>query len=300
MTKARCSIVLAACLCLCQSAVFAQDKIVAVVNKDIITQKDLSDFVTFARMQMASQYSAAEVDKRIASMQKDLLDKLIEDRLLVQEAKKGKVAVDEARIKARINEMRERYGSNADFQAALARQGLTPADIEAKVREQALMFGVIDQKVRSRIVINPLDVTEYYQQHADQFQVPEARDLTSYTTKDSAKADQIYSALSSGQDAEAFKNDASVVVDSICASRGQLRKDIDDAVFGLSVGAVSKPLKVDDKYYVFRLKTVTSSCQRNLSDVRDDVYSLLFNQKMQESLARWLDDLKKHAYIKIF
>jgi len=40
---------------------FAQDKIVAVVNDEIITQKDLNDFVNFMRMQLSIELTGEQL-----------------------------------------------------------------------------------------------------------------------------------------------------------------------------------------------------------------------------------------------
>ncbi len=63
---------------------FAQDKIAAIVNNDIITQKDLDDFLNFMRIQLSQDYSGKELENKIQAMKPDLLDRLIEDRLILQ------------------------------------------------------------------------------------------------------------------------------------------------------------------------------------------------------------------------
>src|SRR3989338_6450398 len=67
---------------------FAQDKIVAIVNNEVITQKDLDDFLNFMRMQYAQELKGRELENKIQSMKIVLLDKLIEDRLMLQDAQK--------------------------------------------------------------------------------------------------------------------------------------------------------------------------------------------------------------------
>ncbi len=89
---------------------FAQDKIVAIVNKDIITQKDLNDFINFMRVQLSTQYQGKQLESKIQSMKLDLLDKLIEDRLILQKAKKDNMGIDPDRIKAKINEIKKEIG----------------------------------------------------------------------------------------------------------------------------------------------------------------------------------------------
>ena len=126
---------------------FAQDKIVAVVNNEIITQKDLNDFVNFMRMQLSIELTGEQLEQKIQSMKADLLNKLIEDRIILQEAKKNKVLVDENRVKAKIDEIKGHYGREAEFQAALVQQGLAQADLELRLREQLLILLRLEETV---------------------------------------------------------------------------------------------------------------------------------------------------------
>ena len=142
---------------------FAQDKIIAIVNNEVITQKDLSDFLNFMRMQLSAQYKGRELEDKIQSLKPDLLDKLVEDRLILGQAQAANIKVDEARVKARIDELRRRYPSERDFQEALAEQGLTQADVESKIRDQMLMYSIIDAKIKSKIVVAPSEVTDFYE-----------------------------------------------------------------------------------------------------------------------------------------
>jgi parvulin-like peptidyl-prolyl isomerase len=279
---------------------FAEDKIVAIVNCDVITQKDLNDFINFTRMQMSSEHTPQEVENKIKSIKKDLLDKLIEDRIILQEAKKDKIKIDESRVKARIEEVKKRYGSDSNFQAALAGQGLVQADVESRIREQLLMYGIIEAKVRSKIVINPKEVTEFYEKNMEEFKSTAEFQIESLTTEDAEQARQALVNLKSGKEPESLANTGSVSWDKMNIVKGQLRKDIEDVVFKLKPGEVSSPLKIGNKYYIFKLNRIIPPLQQNLNEVRDQVYTFLFNKKMEEELARWLDELKKRSYIKIF
>ncbi|MCM8781050.1 MAG: SurA N-terminal domain-containing protein, partial [Candidatus Omnitrophica bacterium] len=91
---------------------FAQNKIVAIVNNDVITQKDLEGFINFARIQLAAEYQGEELENKVQSLRPDLLDRLIDDRLLLQEAKNNNIKIDETRIKAKIEQIKRRYASD--------------------------------------------------------------------------------------------------------------------------------------------------------------------------------------------
>ncbi|TRZ96312.1 hypothetical protein D4R78_00995 [bacterium] len=280
---------------------YAQDKIIAVVNSEVLTQKDLDDFINFTRIQLAAEYSGRELESKIQTMKLDLLDKLIEDRLILQEAKKEKVLINEVRIKERIDEIKGQYQSESRFQADLAKQGVSQADIENKIREQLLMYAVIDSKIRSKIRLNPKEITEFYKEHAGEFKLPEQREFACLSTKSKDLANEIYNHLkSTPQGLEQLAEKYSLVINKVSAkNEGELRKDIEDAVFKLKTNEVTSPLEIDNSYYIFRLDQIVPERKQSLSEIQVRIHALLYGQKMQQELIKWLDEIKKTAYIKI-
>ena len=286
--------------CLFSCAGFTQDKIVAIVNQEAITQKDLNDFLNFMRLQLSTQYRGEELENQVQAMKLDLLNKLIEDRLILQEAKRGGVKADENRVKLRLAEIRERYKSESEFQQNLASQGLVQADIETKIKDQILMYGIIENKIKSKIMIKPGEVTEFYQRNLDEFQIPEYRQFQSLAIPNENTAKEIYNSLKEGADFAQVARQYSLNIDSLKAGKGrELKKDLEDVLFALNVGEYCQPIKVGDSYYIFKLESITPSQRQTLSQSQDNIRAFLFEQKMQEELDRWLDEIKKSAYIKI-
>jgi parvulin-like peptidyl-prolyl isomerase len=285
---------------LCAHKLFAQDKIIAIVNNDVITQKDLQEFTNFMKMQLAQQYSGRELEKRIQDTQGELLNKLIEDRLILQEAKKSNIKVEEARVKARLNEIKIRYPSEFDFQQDLSRQGLVPADIETKIKEQMLMHGVIEEEVRSKVSVKPEEVTVFYNENKDKFVSPEEREVLMVALENEDQAKSFSFNFRSGEKLEDLAVRYPVNVNRITARLdGELRKDIETVIVGLHINEISSPVKIDDKFYVFKLENITPAKPMPLSEAQENVYNYLAGAKMQEVLSKWLDGLKKDAYIKI-
>jgi hypothetical protein len=285
---------------LTHSFCFAEDKIVAVVNNEIITKKDLSDFLNFLRLQLARQYEGKELEKQVASARPDLVNKLIEDRLILQEAKASGLKVDESRIKAKINEIKKHYGSDISFQKDIARQGLVQADLENKFREQFLMYGIVEMKVRSKLMIRPDEVTAYYNGHPNEIMTPEARMVTVITLENQDQAETFSYSLKAGLKLDDLVTRYPVTVNKLEVKKGEsLRKDIENIVFKLSVGEVSDPLKLDEQYYVFRLDDIVASRRPTLTEAQDKIQEFLTDLKMEKELDKWLNELKKKSYIKI-
>jgi parvulin-like peptidyl-prolyl isomerase len=79
----------------------------------------------------------------------------------------------------------------------------------------------------------------------------------------------------------------------------QLRPEIEDTVFKLGLGEVSSPVKIDAQYFIFKLDNIIQSQQLSLVQAQDRIQAYLFEKKLQEELAKWIDELKKQSYIKI-
>ena len=280
--------------------VFAQDKIVAIVNNDVITQKDLNDFLNFMRVQLSSEYSGKELEEKLQSVKLDTLNRLIEDRLILQQAKKSNLRIDENRIKARLNEIRSRYRSEDEFQSSLAKQGLVLSDVEKKLKDQFLMFALIETKIKSKIIINPREVTEFYKQNIKEFTIPETREFLFVVLDDQNMAKDIYSQLKKGANLQSLSQEHSLVTDKLVVSQDrQLKPEIQEAVLNLKLGTASAPVLLDGKFYIFELNSLAAASQQSFSKVKDKVYAYLFDKKMQESLDKWLEEIKNKSYIKV-
>jgi parvulin-like peptidyl-prolyl isomerase len=290
----------AVCLLSASGRLYAQDKVVAVVNNEIITQKELDDFLSFARMQYSRELKGKDLEEKVQGARQDLLQRLIEDRLILQQAKNDKISIEPARVKARIIELKKRYATDTEFQEDLSKQGLVEADLENKVREQMLMYEVIQQKVRSKIMVRPDEITSFYDQNKREFLAPEERQLTIIVLQDEGMAKNVSYYWRLGQKLEDLATRYTFSTNTLSAWQGQdLRKEIEETVFKLGLGEVSEPVKVDRQYYVFKLDNIIGSHQLSLAQSQDKIQTYLFEKKLQEAMAKWLDEIKKQSYIKI-
>lgn len=279
---------------------FAQDKVAAIINNDIITQKDLNDFLNFMRVQLSAEYKGEQLENKIQSMKLDLLGKLIEDKLILQEARNQKIIIEESRIKAKIDEIRNRIGSDAEFQKSLKQQGLVQADLEKKIKEQLLMYGIIDYKIRSKIVVDPSEVTEFYGRNKEEFISREQREFEAIAVEDEQTAMKISSELKEGQPIAAVAEKYKAEITKFNVGRyEELKKEITSAISGLNINEASNPVKSENKFYIFVLTKIIPFRQHSLDEAKDSIQNFLFERKMQEKLGEWLDELKKRSYIKI-
>ncbi|MCX7927484.1 MAG: SurA N-terminal domain-containing protein [Candidatus Omnitrophica bacterium] len=279
--------------------VFAQDKIIAIVNQEVITQRDLDQFLNFMKVQLVRQYPLDEVEQRIVQIRQDILERLIEDRLILQEAKKEKINVDETRVRAKKEEFKKRFSSQDDFEKTLVSQGMVVADLEEQIRNQLLMIGIIDKKVRSKIKISPSEITEYYDNHIQDFFIPEQRIFDTLIGQDKTKAEEAFRILTETDNLQKAKEITGFTLSDFKAyADGQLKKEVEEVLFSMKLGGVSQPVKVGENFYIFKLKEIIPARQKSLAESSETIHNILYEKKMQQEMVRWIEGLKKKAFIK--
>ncbi|RKY31547.1 MAG: hypothetical protein DRP74_04605 [Candidatus Omnitrophota bacterium] len=282
------------CLCL------AQDKIVAVVNEDAITQRDVEEFLNFTQVQLSSGHEKDALEEKIKSMKEGLLEKLIEDKLILQEAKKANITINENMVKQKINEIKNNFYSDNEFQTALKNEGLAQADLEAKIRDQMLMYSIIDQKIRSNITVSPIEISAFYEANREKFNTPEKREFTYLVFDDEKMASEYYQLLLNSPDIDKTIYENSLDVNKICFTQGEeIKKEIEEAISGLNKGQISAPFRIENKFYIFKFEEIIPEQQKSLNESQGAIYAYLFEKKMQEELSKWLEELKSKAYIKV-
>lgn len=271
------------------------NRIVGIVNGDVITQDELD---MFARMSLLDGEAEPPM-KDEEEMYKYFLDRLIEDRLILQEAKKMQVKADEKIIEDRIRDIRFRAGSEMAFQQALASQGISLAELREKLKNQLLIYMIVQKEVTNKVRVSPKEVTEYYDQYKDRFMVPEAVAVQSIFIEDKDILKSVEQKLAEGEDFSALSKTYSKRGDLGTVSRGQLKKDLENFLFVLEAGKPSGPFAFDNGYYVFLVKEKIPAAEKSLDEVKEKVEAMLEAEKSEKLLKSWLEDLKDKAYISI-
>jgi len=286
----------------------SSDAIIAIVNDDVITLKDLRQYISSVAGQLKIENkSPQEVQQIMGEYEQKGLDKLIEDKLILAAANTQGIELRDDIVDKRLKEIKDRYASEDDFIKALNAQGVTVSDLQQKLSDQLKTKYEIDMEVRDKISVNPEDVTDYYNKHMDEFNRKSKVNLQSVFisfdkhSKQEAQtlADEARSHLLSGEDFNnVFKkySEASSVGE---VEQGQMVDAVENVVFNLKVDEVSDPVAVENGVYVFKAIGVSPSRQQTLAEVKDQVYNKLLDDQFQVKFKEWVDGLRQKAYVEI-
>lgn len=288
------------------------DKIAIVVNNEMITQSDIDRLLGPVYSRYRTIYQGDELIKKLEEARQKIMEDMIEEKLILSEAKRLKVEVDERDIDARVEEMKERVGSKEGFEKALLEQRIAIKDLRARYREQLMVRRLIDQKIGSKVVITPVEINDYYNSHIREFVMPEEVKLRNILIKEKPEfsaqkahslAENIVKRLQNKDD---FANLARTYSDGPNAQdgglmgyvkKGDLLPEIEDVVFNLKEGENSDVMQSPLGYHIFKVEEKRPSQMLALSEVRHEVEQLIFRDKVKEKISEWVKDLKKNAYI---
>lgn len=224
-----------------------EDKIVAKVGDEIVLESEL--------------LKRAKLNK--TATRSEVLDAIIEARVLVIKAKNDKIEIDEEFINNKIIELAlDEPKSLDDFEKR--------EQYKVSAQEEYLKSKIIDKYIKSKLAITDIDIEDFYQKHKDELPLkPESDEIgiiaknivPSKTTKDKIylQMRQILDRINKGEDfseiAKTESEDISAVDggDMGFFGRGKFLEDFEEAAFSLAIGEVSSVVETDYGFHILKL-----------------------------------------------
>ena len=289
-----------------QQICFAEvtDRIVAIVNKDIITMSDLEEEMGDERKRLRARYDGEELKQRVAHKQYDVLNTLIERRLQLQEAETKGLTVSDEEVKQALKQVTMEQMGTPFAGSVLKRQ----------VRERLILEKLWNYQIRQNVMVSDSEITQYYEDHIDEFFVPPTYQLRQILflvrveqdeVQARLRADRVYLALkTNGNFAELAKQYSDGPEATEGGALGKVRQDelltpIAQALQTMKPGDISKPIKSNLGYHIIALDEVTPSKAKEFEEVEIEIKSLLYKRRSDETFRKWLAGLKKKAFIEI-
>ena len=143
------------------------DRVVAVVNTDVVTRLDLDEQIKLATQQLKRQGTplpAKEV------LERQLLERMVTSKVLVQMARETGVRVDDTQLQRAIDRIAQENKVSADaFRKQLEGEGVNFGRFREELRNEILISRLKEREVDSKILITDAEIDNYLknQQSAD-------------------------------------------------------------------------------------------------------------------------------------
>ncbi len=295
------------------------DRIVAVVNDDIITLMELKEAIKpYEKKIMSLGYSPEEQHKMVFKVRSEALGQLVSMKLTEQEVKKLDIVIDEKEIDSAIERVKEaNFFTDEDLRKVLTSEGSSMEEYRGKLRQQMLKSRLVNYKIKSKIVITKKDIRKYYDSNKEQYegkskyhlknifmQVPE---YASDQEKDIVFK-RMEEALQSLKQGRSFGDVARNYSELHNASKGgdlgvisidvfseQLQKEI----AGMKEGEFTSILDTDRGFQIFFVEMVIKEEGKSFEDASIEIEEKLYNEIVDKKFQEWLEGLREDAHIKI-
>jgi len=283
------------------------DAILAVVNDDVITYEDLKGFLNTIYIQLKSEgKSQDEIAAVMKTYQKEGLDRLIENKLLVDAADEQGMSIRPRAIDERVEDIRKQYSSEEEFISSLLSEGMTITDLRNKVSDQLKARYVVELEVKDKIFVNPQEVTEFYETNSDKFQEPEKVELDSIfiaygedASQARAQASEALERVRNGENFIEVANKYSQYPSVGMVQKNQMVPVLEEIIFAMKEGDISNLIEVENGIYIFKVKKHYPEKSAPLEEVKKDIYDYLYQLKFRERYQSWMEKLRKKSYVEI-
>ena len=288
------------------------DSVIAVVNKDVITDSDLQSYLTFylARLGRTGMNPPSE-----AVLRPQLLERMISEKLQVQLAKKFGIEVDDSKIEQAIHEIasQEGYASLEAMKDWLSQHHVSFKKFRELIKTEMIIMELQQREVGQQVRISKADVDSFLNSAAgkDQsgieyhlghilLQIPElpGPDVIATTEKNALNiietlrkgADFSQLAMARSQDQQALKGG-----DLGWRKMAELPTLFAKEVPGMKVGEVLGPIRSSSGFHIIKLLDkrggVTAETETHVRHILLKLSSQLSDAEAEQKLEKWRKEL---------
>jgi peptidyl-prolyl cis-trans isomerase SurA len=294
------------------------DRVVAVVNDEIITSTELEDISTPVLRQVDSIPDPVVREQQRSKQLRFALEDLVGQRLITQEAQKHKLHVTVDEVDNYLARIKKQQGwDDKQLETYLMVQGTTLVSFRQQTRDQLLRNKVVMSLIGDRIRVSDGDVAEYYKSKLtelhNQFEL-DAAHIALKVADDASPAEEaavkqqateILKRAQAGEDFEALAKQYSQAPGADTGGhlgalrKGSLDPGFEEVAFGLPDGGIGGPVRSAFGFHVIKAFARKQLPTPPLEEVKAELQRELMEKRQREEVAKWVQELKKKAFIDV-
>ncbi|MDO9559817.1 MAG: peptidylprolyl isomerase [Syntrophales bacterium] len=294
------------------------DRIVAVVNDDIITLSDLESTFHPYQKRIDATYKGVDKDKIIAGGRITVLNRMIDNRLIEQWSKKAGIVVKDDDVMDTIKDLlRRRNISMEAFTQTLEREGSSLEAYRQDMKDQMTRMRLLRRELKTKILVSDDEIGEHYVKHRDEYEgkeavrikqililLPQNPDLT-VKARLKANAESIHKRLIDGESfdllAAQFSQGPSAATggDVGFLEKGTMLPEVDAVAFRLTKDEISEIIVSPVGLHIIKVLDRRGAGVKPIGVVREEIKAKLEEEKMEKSYEEWIIDLRKRSHVEI-
>ena len=288
--------------------------VVATVNAEQVTRADLERSIRGVETQVNEKMP----DDKRDGVVRGVLERLINYRLLLQEAQARGIEVSPEEIDAQMTALARRFPNMEAMRQALIVRGVTIDMLRADARRDLPVAKLVAAETGQELKVPQADVRRFYDQNQDRFKQPEAARASHIFVRlpqdadDKVKhamrvrAESIMRLAKRGDDfaglARNYSEDRATGErggDLGWFGRGTTPKPFHDGVFCLQAGRIGGLAETDDGFHVVKVHERREARVQPYAEVESDLATYLLRQLQEQLTLDLIKELRAKAKIEI-
>jgi foldase protein PrsA len=247
--------------------------------------------------------SRSDLDTRIENSQMgpQVLQEMVQEKLIAQYAKSNNITVSDAQIDAKENQIKANFPTGS-WDEMLKARGLTEAEVREALREQL----IIDQALANDVKVTPAQIKDYFDKNHASFDKPEEVTARHILVQSPVLAAQIEADLKAGQSftdlAKKYSTDPGTKDKGGELGpfrQGQMVPAFDKYAFSAPIGQISPPIKSPFGYHIIQVESRTPGQKATLASATPQITETLRQQQEAPLTQPFLQGLQQKADIKV-
>ena len=295
------------------------DKMVAIVNDDVITKSELDRAIATAKIQLSQENVAAPSND---TLEKQALQQLINKKLQLQVAKQSGIQVSDADLENAIKKIADQNHISVDsLYQQINQEGMTTAEYRTEMRDQMTLQKLQQQEIAGKINVTPQEITAFANSRIWQSQssndakeyrvenilvtlpdAPTPEDVTAAKERanvllnkmhDGAKFQDVVNTLSNNQ--------KSIEAGDLGWRKlGEIPNAFAAQVKNMQKNEIAGPIRTANGFHIIRLADVRgNTTAKTQTPDRKTIENMLLQKKFEEAMQSWVTKLRSQAFINV-
>jgi len=294
------------------------DKIVAVINDEIITLYDLNAAFEPYLKNIENTYKGQDKEDLIQQTKETFLQRLVDNVLIEQEAKRTGIIVKEEDVMGVIQDTLTRQNlSMQNFLNNLAAEGSSIESVKKDIRSQLVRTRLLRREVKDKIIVSDSEIGAYYNEHREEYEGKESVRMKQLLLPFSSEADKNEKAKLRNEalrlreriiKGESFDSLVAKYSKGPAAShggdvgfieKGTIIPEVEAAAFKLPVNEVSNVIESSVGFHLIKVVDKKGAGLKPVTVVREEIKAKLEEERLDKKFGEWISSVRARSHIEI-
>jgi len=293
------------------------DRIVAIVNQEIITLSEVDRWV-FPFYKEIQTEDRLEKQEKLLEARRKILDQIIEEKLIDQEVRKIGFKATPKEVEATIEVIKKsNNATQEDLEKALARDGITFETFKKEIEKRILRMRFISVMIKVDSNVGDKELLEFYKKNIERYRSNEVyrpghilflipKEATpEEVSRIRKKCEKVLEKIKKGEDfgemALLYSEDPSSKDrgDLGYFKKGELLPTFEKEALRLRVGEVSGIIRTEHGFHIIKLLDRKGGEPFPFEEIKEKVKADYMEREMEKALKQYLTKLKEKSVIEI-